>query len=311
MEGRIRSRRTKFSQISNGAIDNLDPVSLWLYVKMYSKANIPEFKLYKKNLERMAKDNGVGRDRFNRAWANLIKEGYIKQYRFQNEKGHFYYEYEVLEEPEPAEEKTEEVKEAGSEKNSSDSGEPVHSSPLYGYPYSGQPYSGQPLDGNLYPINNTINNNTRINNTGINNTSSSTSPSDSTQTGEDDGFNMEWYETSIPLSVRADKVFRANRSAVLQTMNQAAGKELSKKEQKRILEIVGVAFYRKEQYSGAEDGIKKPFAYYLKLVEAEAIKVRADASKTVDLSRNNRFHNFHQRDYDYDQLEHDLLASQW
>lgn len=314
MEGRIRSRRSRFSQISNGAIDSLDPVSLWLYVKMYSKANIPEFKLYKKYIEQVAKENGVGRDRFNRAWALLIKEGYIKQYRFQNEKGHFYYEYEVLDEPEPAEEDPEKAEEKKEEKKDKPdkapdhSGEPEDPSPLYGYPYSGHPHNG-----NLYPINNT-----RKNNTGINNTlSSSSSPSCDKQQDEDDKADMElhysWVMINVPKSVGADKSYSS--LAVIETIQRAAEKEPTDETKVQLISRASSAYRRREVSSGTGDMIKKPFSYFLKLVEEETRKGNTgdsgNAGKQADLSANNRFHNFHQREYDYDQLEKDLLMVQW
>lgn len=313
MDGRIRSRRSKFAMVSNSAIDSLDPVSLWIYVKMYSKANIPDFKLYKKNIEQMAKDNGVGRDRFSRSWSLLIKKGYIKQYRLKNEKGHFYYEYEVLEEPEApeepdpkiVEEKKEEKqvkKKAKPKKEPAHPGEPVVPSPVHRYPCTRQPHTG-----NLPPINNTRDNNTRINNI----LSSSTSPSCNQKEEEEVAWNQEWYENTVPLTVRADKAYSGN--AVLETVTQTVKRELTVPEQRKIVERASAAYKRRERSAGDDDRIKKPFSYFLALVEASALNDGADQKQGQEphTNSNNRFHNFHQREYDFDQLEKDLLMAQW
>lgn len=317
-EGRIRARRNKFSQISNSAIDTLGPVALWLYAKMYSKANIPGFILYKKVLENEARENHIGKERFNRAWTLLIRKGYLKQYRMQNDKGHFYYEYEVLEEPE---EDPEELLVNGSAKQpESYSNEcpedqaaaagrmkevapaqqrantPHTCSPVPGYPYTGQPHTGQPVPGKQTP-NNNINNNTKLNNTI---SSSSTTKYKYTKADEDE-------LAIIPAVVQRDPAY--NDTAILATIEEVLEYKPNKNDLKRILSAASSRYHRKDRSSGK---IQKPFAYFLEILTDTSRKKTGDTLQSGNQSNTpNRFHNFHQRNYDFDQLEKDLLAAQW
>ena len=97
-QGRFRRKKSNFSQISNAALwdTNLSLTAKGLYSIIASLINIPDFVLYKTTLQKKA---GLGRDAFNRYWKELKDFGYLLQYELRDEKGHMYYEYELLDEP--------------------------------------------------------------------------------------------------------------------------------------------------------------------------------------------------------------------
>lgn len=76
-------------------IVNDDKVSLkakGLYMLIYSLKQIPNFKIIKKNIQKLSSD---GETAFNSAWAELVEQEYLKVYKFSSGKG-FTYEYELI-----------------------------------------------------------------------------------------------------------------------------------------------------------------------------------------------------------------------
>ena len=67
-----------------------------LYSLIQSYITIEGFTLYKDTLKSACKD---GRDSFDSAWKELKKQGYLKQYKMQGERGKICYEYELLDIP--------------------------------------------------------------------------------------------------------------------------------------------------------------------------------------------------------------------
>lgn len=98
--GVFRKKKVYFTQVSNVALRDtkLSLKAKGLYALIQSYITIEDFTLYKNHLSKQCKE---GRDGFHSAWNELIKAGYLKQYRIRNEKGVFYYEYDLLDTPEP------------------------------------------------------------------------------------------------------------------------------------------------------------------------------------------------------------------
>ena len=131
--GRFLTKRNNFSQVSNTALrdDNLSLKAKGLYSLIQSYITIEGFILYKNTLRAKCKE---GDSSFNSAWKELKQAGYLVQHKNRNEKGNWYYCYELLDYP-------------GVENRG------VENSP----------------SGKLGVYNNTDNNNTDLNNTYINN----------------------------------------------------------------------------------------------------------------------------------------------
>ena len=97
-DGKFRKKRNKFSQISNTAIqdETMSCQARFLYCLISSYMTIPDFNLYKGFLKEKA---NLGKDAFNKYWKELKDRGYLIQYEIRDEKGHYNYEYELLDEP--------------------------------------------------------------------------------------------------------------------------------------------------------------------------------------------------------------------
>ena len=137
--GLFRKKKIYFSQVSNEALrdENLSLKAKGLYALIQSYITIENFILYKETLKSACRD---GRDSFNSAWKELKDQGYLKQYKMQDEKGKICYEYELLDIPKK---KLIIVKD-----------DDKTNSPHTDFPYTGNPSYGK---GGVY--NNTINNN--------------------------------------------------------------------------------------------------------------------------------------------------------
>lgn len=139
--GVFRKKKVYFTQVSNIALRDtkLSLKAKGLYALIQSYITIEDFTLYKNHLSKQCKE---GRDGFHSAWSELIKAGYLKQYRIRNDKGSFYYEYDLLDTPEP-----------------------ITENPHTENPYTGNPHTANPC----------IYKDTNQNNTNLNNTKSSSS----------------------------------------------------------------------------------------------------------------------------------------
>lgn len=138
--GTFRKKKIYFSQVSNEALrdENLSLKAKGLYALIQSYITIENFILYKETLKSACRD---GRDSFNSAWKELKDQGYLKQYKMQDEKGKIYYEYDLLDVPK---------KELIIVKNDDE----INS------PHTDFPYTEKPSYGKRGVYNNTINNNT-------------------------------------------------------------------------------------------------------------------------------------------------------
>lgn len=131
--GRFLTKKVNFSQVSNTALrdDRLSLKAKGLYSLIQSYITIENFVLYKNTLRGKCKEGDTS---FNNTWKELKQHGYLVQHKNRNEKGNWFYTYELLDYPE--------VENRGVEKSPS---------------------------GKVGVYNNTDNNNTDLNNTYINN----------------------------------------------------------------------------------------------------------------------------------------------
>ena len=136
--GRIRNKKVFFTQVSNEALrdNSLSLKAKGLYALIQSYVTIEDFILYKNFLMKQCKE---GKDGFQSAWGELIKKGYLLQFRVRNEKGVFSYEYELLDSPEPpkAEDKPKEDEENHGESVS----EPDTENPHTENPHTAEPHT--------------------------------------------------------------------------------------------------------------------------------------------------------------------------
>lgn len=95
--GRIYKPEDKFSMISNSLLrDETVPYKArGLYATMYSYLSLDGFTLYKSYL---AKHCPEGEKAFESTWKSLKKSGYMIMHKMKDEKGSYYYEYELLNE---------------------------------------------------------------------------------------------------------------------------------------------------------------------------------------------------------------------
>ena len=97
--GRFRKKKVNFSMISNTIIRD-ESISLrakGLYTLIQSYITMETFTLYKSYLMSQCCE---GDRAFDSAWKELKEKGYLKQYKMRDGARTFYYEYELLDEPE-------------------------------------------------------------------------------------------------------------------------------------------------------------------------------------------------------------------
>lgn len=105
VSGRIVTSSQPFTAVSNTILADrslsLKAKGLFAIIKHYAGISLinQDFVLCKSALENMCVE---GERAFNSAWIELKEKGYIIQYKYPTgEKNAFYYEYEVLDEPNP------------------------------------------------------------------------------------------------------------------------------------------------------------------------------------------------------------------
>ena len=151
--GKFRIKKQQFTQVSNTALRDkkLSLKAKGLYALINSYITIPGFELYKQTLENNCLE---GSRAFHNAWQELKEAGYLIQHKLSGEKGYFYYEYELLDEPKKT--------------NDSDKSEEEPSTPTKCIPGLSTPalcIPGSCTSGKEGAYNNTQENNTELNNT--------------------------------------------------------------------------------------------------------------------------------------------------
>ncbi|RHS99792.1 hypothetical protein DW903_15105 [Ruminococcus sp. AM42-10AC] len=93
--GKFRKKRVNFSMVSNEILrdNSISLKAKGLYSLIQSYVTLENFTLYKGFLMSRCAE---GRKAFDSAWNELKTSGYLVQYRLQDEKKQFYYEYELL-----------------------------------------------------------------------------------------------------------------------------------------------------------------------------------------------------------------------
>ena len=177
-QGRFRRKKSNFSQISNAALwdTNLSLTAKGLYSIIASLINIPDFVLYKTTLQKKA---GLGRDAFNRYWKELKDFGYLLQFEMRDEKGHMYYEYELLDEP-------------NSSSDNPSSNNPTNKENDNRVREAGDGFSVYGVAGTSKSDTNNI----YINNNNLNNTYTVNSNSKESKSSKEDIINDFYYKTS-------------------------------------------------------------------------------------------------------------------
>lgn len=97
--GQFRKKKVYFTQVSNIALrdSNLSLKAKGLYSLIQSYLTIEDFTLYKNTLKKHLKE---GEKSFESTWKELKDAAYLIQYRLQDSKTkQFYYEYELLDSP--------------------------------------------------------------------------------------------------------------------------------------------------------------------------------------------------------------------
>ena len=132
--GKFRTKKTFFTPVSNHVLldPSLDMSTKALHNLISYFLSIPHFTLYKIHVQNQT---NLGDRAFNRMWKQLKDKGYLIQHKLKDDKGIFYYEYELLDQPLPQD-----------------------------APLDNAPVDTPPPD-ERGPINNTLNKNTLSNNT--------------------------------------------------------------------------------------------------------------------------------------------------
>jgi hypothetical protein len=91
----LKRKEYIFSQVSNEVLrdKNITMKAKGLYALIQSYITIENFVLYKNTLKKDCKE---GEKAFEAAWKELKDKGYLVQCKLRNEKGGFYYEYDLL-----------------------------------------------------------------------------------------------------------------------------------------------------------------------------------------------------------------------
>jgi len=270
--GRFRKRKIFFTQVSNVALrdTNLSLKAKGLYSLIQSYITIEDFTLYKSTLKKQCTE---GESAFESTWKELKKFGYLIQYKIQDEKGKFFYEYELLEEPQIEE-----------------TSQSIH--PPKNHHVDNTP-SGKSTLGKGGVFNNTNLNNTNLNNTNINNISSS--KEEAGEKKEEDKFESDLkylmsFCNNINFKLKKDKA-----KSILKVYG-------IDKIIKAITHIIG---------SVDISNIRNFGAYLMTTLKDMSIIKKVVIENKIENGNKNKtsnFANFTQRKYDYEKLEKNLLG---
>lgn len=298
-ELKFRKKRVYFSQVSNTALDddNLGLKAKGLYSMIQRHITIEGFILYKTTLMKKMKD---GKKAFESAWKELKDAGYLIQYRLQGEKGCFYYEYELLDEPNvelatqvhaSQNRKKQEEKNHNPKKGDMDESEKNHNPKMDDMDNGGYAKGG--VYNNTYPSNIDLNNTT-------NNISSSSNSNNINN-------NLDNIEESEEEDIRVRDLLK---------LCQKENFKLKKTDIESFLVAYDVSKIAKAIISAASTSteIKNYRGYITKvLADMETIKpttinVTKQTPESKEKGKDLKFNDFPQRDIDYNDLERKLLG---
>lgn len=287
--GKFRKKKIYFTQVSNNILRD-NTISLkakGLYSLIQSYITIENFTLYKNYLKKQCKE---GEKAFESTWKELKDNGYLIQYRLQDEKTkQFYYEYELLDEK-----NIELANEIHSNQNRKKHEEKSHTPKKEGMDNNSKAIPpkkegmGNGLDGKGEGYNNTVPSNTDLNNI----TSSSSSDL------------LEEFETNIC------KLKRTTKEKFIKIINNH--------DKEFIQAIINECSTTNVNcYKGFETALESYVNRNCKTAEdvyIAAEKYRAAKKKNAKKSKSNSkikkdsFTDYEQRDYDFEDLEKKLLG---
>ena len=267
--GKFRKKKIYFTQVSNTALrdTNLSLKAKGLYALINSYITLEDFTLYKTTL---LKNCAEGKKAFDAAWKELKDAGYLIQYRLQGEKGKFYYEYELLDEPQSIE--------------MAEISQSIHIPKKEVVDNGG---SGKRVTAKRGIYNNTNLNNTDLNNTNINNISSSAEEVEEEDKNSKDLKTIMSFCNNVNFKI---KTIEIERLLVTYSLD-------------KIIKAINSAISSSKQ-------IENPYGYLTAILNnMEQPKNIVIENKTATPTKGKLSEpNFTQREYDYDKLEKQLLG---
>lgn len=300
--GQFRKKKVYFTQVSNVAIrdNNLSLKAKGLYALIQSYLTIEDFTLYKNTLKKHLKE---GEKAFESTWKELKDAAYLIQYRLQDPKTkQFYYEYELLDEPDVA--LADEIHNAQNRKKHK---EKSHNPKKVGMDKKDEktkkaiPTKREGMD-NGYSGKVGVYNNTNLNNTNLNNTTSSSS---STQVLDELYILFEEAFNKKPSSYMKKKldnfINKSSLEFVIDILNYCIEHNANSPSYlfKTLEELISKNINTVELFKASIDN------YYKDLENKKKSKKQKIANNKKNPARKV---NFTQREYDYDNLEKQLLG---
>jgi len=309
--GRFRKKKVFFTQVSNNALRDktLSLKAKGLYSLIQSYITIEDFTLYKDYLKSFCKE---GTKAFESAWKELKDEGYLIQYRLQDntpdknnkKKMTFYYEYELLDSK-----NIELAKKIHDNQNRKKKEEKSHNPKTEGMGKNQKaiPTKTDSMDDRQDGIGG-IYNNTDPNNTNLNNTYSE----------EEETFQGIINKIENNLEIKLNKKKKEIISSLLKSysielFNKALDISLLKSNKDIISYIQStLQDWNKKGLNSLEE-----VENMIQLRKSKTEKIKENREKSIDNKSKNKFNSkkidtfddFDQRDYDFDDLEKKLLQS--
>lgn len=293
--GQFRKKKIYFTQVSNVALrdSSLSLKAKGLYSLIQSYLTIEDFTLYKNTLKKHLKE---GEKAFESAWKELKDAAYLIQYRLQDPKTkQFYYEYELLDEP-----NIELAKKTHNSQNRKKHEEKKQPPKNVDRIKKAIPTKKEGM-GNVHSGKVGVYNNTELNNTELNNTiSTSTTPTiDNLYCLFEKGFNKK---PSIYMKKKLNNF--ANQTSlefVIEVLNYCIERNANSASYlfKTLEKLIDKNLITVDLF---KESIQK---YYKNIGSKSFINKRRD-NKYISSSKVKV--NFTQREYDYENLEKALLG---
>ncbi|EJO5349326.1 DnaD domain protein [Clostridium botulinum] len=306
--GRFKKKKVYFTQVSNSALRD-NTISLkakGLYSLIQSYITMEDFTLYKNYLKKQCKE---GEKAFESAWKELKDNGYLIQYRFQDntidennkKKMTFYYEYELLDTKD-----IELAKKIHSSQSRKSKEEKIHNPKKEGMDKNqrSRPAKREGM-ANGYDGIGEIYNNINPNNTNINNTYSE----------EEETFTKIINKIENNLEIKLNK----NKKKIVNNLLQSYSFELFNKALDIALlksnkDIISYIQSTLQDWNKKELSSLKAVEDMIKMRKYKTDKIKENREKSMDNKFKNKmstkidkFNNFQQRQYDYNDLEKKLL----
>ena len=265
--GRFRMKKVFFTQVSNIALRDatLSLKGRGLYSTIQSYITIEGFTLYKTTLLKNCKE---GQKAFESAWKELKKLGYLIQHRLQDEKGQFFYEYELLDEPQLVEES-----------------HSIHIPKKEGMDNG--------MDGKKAPAKRGVYNNTNTNNTDLNNTyTSNTTQCQSKKTCSTADNDILTSSNQVEV-IENNTHLKLSKNQVLKTLTWDI---------LRLKKAIDIFKKQTGRYFALLEKIYNDNGNFAPKIN------KTHNNTTYNNYKQSNFANFTQRQYDYSKLENQLLG---